>query len=175
MKIYHKIIKESLKIVILTSILGSIGGVAAATIHEKLILFLPLLIIMPAINNMIGSFGTIISSRFTTMLFTGKIGKDWSNSIEFIELYKNIVVSAFIITVYLVIAANVLGHLYGFDFDLFVMLKLLVILMLFTSVIGGLMIFKKGEDPDNFLIPVNTALGDLGSLIIFTTLIIVLF
>ncbi|MEK6923176.1 MAG: magnesium transporter [Nanoarchaeota archaeon] len=185
MKIYHKIIKESLKIVILTSILGSIGGIAAASIHEKLILFLPLLIILPAINDMVGDFGIIMSSRFTTMLFTGKIDKNWSDSIEFAKLYKNIVIIAIIMAVYAAIASNIIGHFYGFDLDLFVMLKitlisiisvsLLVILMLFTSVIGGLMIFKKGEDPDNFLIPVNTALGDFGSLVIFTILIIILF
>jgi len=185
MKVYNKILKESLKIVIIASILGSIGGIAAASVYEKIVLILPLLILLPALTNMIGSFGSIISSHFTTELFTGKVDENWQESKAFSKLYRNIAVIAVLISIYVAVAANIISYFYGFSFDVILLIKiifiallavsLLLVLMLFVSVFGGLMIFKKNEDPNNFLIPINTALGDLGGLVIFAILVSILF
>ena len=73
------IIKESFRIIIFAAILSSLGGIGLELINEKLIAILPLLIIFPALNNMIGNFGTIISANFTTLLFTNQLRARWKS------------------------------------------------------------------------------------------------
>ncbi len=36
-------------------------------------------------------------------------------------------------------------------------------------------VYKNGEDPNNFLIPISTAVADLGSMVIFTLLVMWMF
>ena len=67
MKFFWKIMKESIKILILASLISSLGGIGLESVNVKLIALLPLLILLPAMNDMIGDFGAIISSRISTM------------------------------------------------------------------------------------------------------------
>jgi len=75
MKLERRILKESFGILILASILSSIGGIGLETVQEKIFLILPLLILLPALNGMVGNFGIIFSSRYTTLLYQKKLGK----------------------------------------------------------------------------------------------------
>ena len=62
------IIKESLKVLLLASILSAFGGFALESVKHAFIAILPLVVLLPALNGMIGGYGTIFSSRFSTLL-----------------------------------------------------------------------------------------------------------
>jgi cation transporter-like permease len=51
----------------------------------------------------------------------------------------------------------------------------LVSIICLISIMWGLYIFHKNEDPNNFLIPLTTAVADLGSMLIFGAMIVAMF
>lgn len=180
-----KIIRESLKILLLTSIISSTGGVSLESIRSQLVVIPPVLIVLPALNDMIGDFGTIVASRFTTALFAGQIRGRWWH-LHFLHRLLSIVsLVAVVSAVYIASLAILVSILSGFPvtFDVMVRLTyitlistvLLVLLIFNLSVVGGLWIYKKGEDPNNFLIPITTSVADLGSLIVFAYLVTIFF
>ncbi len=178
MKLIIKIIKESIKVLILASILSSFGGVGLESLNQKLVTILPFLILFPALNNLVGNFGIIFSSRFTTLLYLGKVKKNIFKSIEMRRLISSIFIIALICTIYISILANVLAFLRGFPFNLDVFLKILfssvlmaVVLctiLIFISIIVGFHLLKKKKDPDNFLTPITTAIADLGCMLMIS-------
>jgi mgtE-like transporter len=185
MTLTFKIIKESLKILILASILSSIGGVSLQAIEKKLFLILPLLILLPGLNNMIGSFGTIMSSKFTTLLYLGKLNERWWKSKELMSTIWIIIITALISAIYIGLLSNLIAFWRGFSItpDLVVKVMfisllatvLLVSLIICISIIAGFRVYKKNKDPDNFLIPITTSIADLGSMLIFSGLVYLLF
>jgi len=175
MKLVLKIIRESIKILILASILSSIGGIGLESIHNKLITLLPFLILFPALNSLVGNFGIIFSSRLTTLLYLGKIKKNIFKSPEMRRLIGSILVIAIICTTYIAILANFLAFLRGFSFNLSMFLRILIIsilasislsiLIIFISTTVGFYLLKKNKDPDNFLTPITTSIADLGCML----------
>ena len=194
----HLIIRESLKILILASILSSIGGFGLQSIQSKLFTILPLIILLPALNDMIGDFGVIVSSKFTTMLYLGKIrgasGGNrsktyftpvWLKNENLHKLFFTILCIAIISSVYMSVLSLAISYLKGFQITLELILKimqislisviLLVSLIFSISISFGLWIYRKKEDPNNFLIPIATSIGDLGSMALFSLLVFLLF
>jgi mgtE-like transporter len=179
------IVNESLKVLILASILSSIGGIRLENIRSQIIAIVPLLILLPALNDMIGDFGSIVSSKFTTLLFLRKVPTKWWNSRLVHELIFTILVVALISSVYVSFLSCFIATARGFAFDIIVMTKVLLISVLATlalvsiicliSIMWGLYIFHKNEDPNNFLIPLTTAVADLGSMLIFGAMIVAMF
>lgn len=178
------IIRESIKVLILASIISSVGGVRIHSIQDSLLAIIPLLILLPALNNMIGSFGAIVSSKFTVLLYAGKADRLWKSS-EVHTLFTTIMIIALISSVFLGILGYGLAILRGFAFDAAIFLKVLWIAMIsslilvaiifFVSAITGLYIYSKQEDPSNFLIPIATSFSDLGSMVLFSVLVAVMF
>jgi len=184
--IAHLIIKESVYILILASIMSSMGGIGLQSIQTSIITILPLLVMLPALTDMIGDFGTIVSSRFATMLYLGQVGrKNWWHSRYMHKLFGIVVGVALIAAIYLGTVATWIAVARGFAVDAVLFMKIIEIaiaatvmligLMFFLSVVGGFYIFSKKEDPNNFLIPITTSVADLGSLIVFSTLVTLLF
>jgi len=179
------IIKESLKILILASILSSIGGIALHGAQDKIISVLPLLILLPALNDMIGDFGTIISAKFTTMCYTGKIKENPFKSKYIKDLFLTVITVAFLAALYIGIIAYFMAYSKGFPytFGLFfrvvgvaVLSTIIIVSFIFVvSVILGIRICSKGEDPSNFLIPLTTSLADLGNLAFLSIMAVLLF
>jgi cation transporter-like permease len=177
----HVIVKESLKILMLASIISSIGGIGLESITSKLLLITPLLILMPALNDMVGDFGCIVSSKFTTMLYLGKVHRKWWRSRHLHTLFFVILVTSFITSVFIGVAASVIAYWSGFGLTLDIFLKILSIAVLsnfilvavifVVSIVGGLIIYGKKEDPNNFLIPITTSFADLLNLAIFAILV----
>lgn len=175
------IIKESLKILILASLISSLGGASIQSVQESIALMMPLLIMLPALANMIGSFGTIISSKFTTMLFLGRVRGNWQKSRDLQELIATMSGVALIAAVYTGVLSYAAAMLKGFEFSALLFVKiigvsvmatfLLVAIIFALSIAGGLWVFRKGEDPNNFLIPMTTSVADVGSLFLLTVLI----
>jgi cation transporter-like permease len=178
--------KESLKILVLTSILSSIGGFSLQMIQLKLIVIVPLLILIPALNEIIGGFGTIISSKFTSLLYMGKISSSkWWRGKDIQHMFITIIPIAFISSLYIGILSSGIAYLKGFKLSLNIIFKIIQISIISTlvlvsvifviSIVGGLYIYKKNQDPDNFLIPITTSVADLGSMLIFSVFIMIFF
>ncbi len=181
------IMKESIKILIMTAMISSIGGVSLENMREKFAVLLPLFIMIPALNDMIGDFGTIVSSKFTAMLYTGKINlkKRLLESGELRKLAKIIFSIAFLSSVYLGVVSYAFAYYRGFPFDAGILAKIVAIAVLCAmilvsvifavSVVAGIYIYRKKEDPNNFLVPIATSVADLTSMLLFSALVLWLF
>ncbi len=180
------ILKESFKIVLLTALISSLGGFALEQMKMVLISMIPFIILLPALNDMVGDYGTIVSSRFSTMLHKGSIKKKWWKEAEVQELFIQIMLIAGITAVLSAGIAVGIASLAKFRLiePLFVAkiflitiidVLLVVALLFFISIFAGLYFFKKKEDPNNFLIPITTSVADFGNMVILTGLILLFF
>ena len=186
MRLFWKIITESVWILLFASLLSSIGGFGVEGIKQGIIALLPLLILMPALNDMTGDYGIIITSRFTTMLFEGKIKpKNWWKSHLLHRLLGEVVIIGMFSAIYIAVLASIIAGFKGFPMAWLLFEKVLlistattislIILQFFVCVLGGFYVYKHKHDPDNYLIPLSTGIADLGSMFILTVLIRVLF
>lgn len=184
--IIYKIIRESLLILMITSILSTLGGIGLESVQEKLFVYIPFLVAIPALNDMIGDFGGIVSSKFTTLLYLGKVKEEyWWRSEELRSLFRKIFVSSVFSSLYLCILATIISLTKGFHpkplfFLKFVFLFLVITLILISiilaiSILGGFYTYKKNKDPDNFLIPITTSVADLSTMLIFALIIHLVF
>jgi len=186
MRLVWRIITESIGILVLTSLLSSVGGFGIEGIKASIIALLPLLILMPALNDMTGDYGIIIASRFTTMLFEGKIKpKAWWRSHHIHRLLGEVFIIAVFSAIYITVLASVIAWFRGFpmSWNLFVRIlliavtttMLLVAVLFMVCVLGGFYVYRRKHDPDNYLIPLATGIADLGSMFILAFLVRVLF
>ena len=174
------IIKESIKILLLTSIISSFGGLALEHIKTAFLSMVPLLILLPTLNDMIGDYGTIISSKFSTMLHEGKIHKNIFRNKEVRYLFHQIMLIAVITSIFSYFLALVISYFMSYNLDYSIAIKifllvmldvvLLIIILFFIALAAGLYFYKKNEDPNNFLIPITTSIADLGNMILLTVL-----
>lgn len=181
----HVIIKESIKILLLASAISSVGGFALQTIEQKITSIIPLLILLPALNDMIGDFGTVVSSKFTKLIYLDQIkGSVWRSK-EVHGLFMKVISIALASSVYIGAVSYAIAYLRGFAFSLTLLLKILelsivatiiiVSVIFFISIGFGAYICSKREDPNNFLIPISTSIADLGSIAIYSAMIILFF
>lgn len=180
------IIKESWKVLILASILSSIGGLGLRYVEQNIVSILPLLIVIPALNDLVGDFGTITASKFTNMLFFRAVDKRWWRSKQLRYLLLTLFTTSVASAVFIGVMSSLIPHIYqGTLLNIPLMIKVLAItlvtsvslfgIVFIISVAGGLYFYKRGEDPNNFLIPITTSVADLGSLLIFSALVYTMF
>jgi len=179
------ILKESLKILVFASLISSLGGLALEHIKNIFISIVPLVILLPVLNDMIGDYGIIASSRFSTLLYTGKIrGKIFKNE-ELRKLFFQILFVAMITAIISSTVSLILSYISGFGLNYNIAGKIFLISIIDVIVIvsflfliaikAGLYVYKKGEDPDNFLIPITTSIADFANMFILTILVMLFF
>src|SRR3989338_6869696 len=93
------IVRESIKILVFASIISSFGGLALEQIKAVFISIMPLIILVPALNDMIGDYGIIVSSRFSSMLHEKGIKRVWWMDSELRRLFAQIIVIALLTAV----------------------------------------------------------------------------
>lgn len=177
----NDIIKNSLKVLILGSVLSSFGGLSLEIVKTKLAVSLPLLFILPSLTDMIGDAGTIVVSKITTYLYMGKLKSSNLLPKFIVNLFLILTVVFSFSAVYVSVLALLISYLYGFTFNSIFVGKMIFIVLLttisilliifFISLVGGVYAFNKNIDPDDLLIPLTTSIADLGSLILFSLLI----
>ncbi|MEM3074423.1 MAG: magnesium transporter [Candidatus Pacearchaeota archaeon] len=179
------IISESVKVLLLTSLISSLGGFSLEYIKESFIPLMPLIVLLPVLNGMIGNYGAIISSRFSTIIHkNGSLSGGFKNN-ELKVLYLQIKVISLIIVVFASLLSFVISYLVFGEFNFFIMGKIFIIacmdililinVLFFISVYFGIYFYNKGEDPDNFLIPITTSIADFGNMVFLSLLIILFF
>ena len=179
------IIRESIKILLFSAIISSFGGLAVEQIKALFISIIPLLILLPTLNDLIGDYGTIIASRFSTMLHEGKIKEKWWINAELKKLYVQILIIALITSISSAAVALLISHVSHYTissalaFKIFLAVILDVVLLIsilfVISVLAGLYFFRKKEDPNNFLIPIITSVADFGNMLLLSAIVIALF
>lgn len=179
------IIKESLRILLLASVISSLGGLTLNSVETLFLSILPLVILLPALNDVIGSYATIISSRFSEMLYEGTVEKKWWKTFELKKLLVQILILAVIAAI--ISSAVSLGITYlslgelslnlSLKIFLLVVIDILVLtnILFFVAIFAGLYFYKKKEDPNNFLIPITTSVADFSNMLVLTVLILILF
>jgi len=179
------IIKESLSVLLFASVLSAFGGLMLENIKQLFISIAPLVILMPTLNGMIGSYGTVVSSRFSTLLHEGKV-RDKILTPELKKLFIQVLIIAIFISLISIVFSGLISRFTSnFQFNFIIYLKLLliilvdvivlVLLIFLISIFGGLHFFKNKEDPNNFLIPLTTSIADCGNMIILAVLVFLLF
>lgn len=179
------IIKESIKILLLASVISSFGGLALEQIRIILISIFPLIILLPALNDMIGDYGIIISSKFSTMLYEGKIKRKLFASQELRKLFMQMLIISVITTAFSSLIALIISKFSDYSINAAIAFKvffiamvdviLLVSILFLTAISAGLYLYKRREDPNNFLIPIATSISDFGNMILLSILILLLF
>ncbi|MEX0920880.1 MAG: magnesium transporter [Candidatus Pacearchaeota archaeon] len=179
------IIKESLRILILASVISSLGGLALNKIEVLFLSIFPLVLLLPALNNMVGNYATVVSSRFSEMLYEGNVKDKWWKTPELRKLFFQIVFIAGIAAVLSSAIAILITYFSSEGISLIVALKVFLIVLVdmivltnilfLVAVLSGIHFYKKNEDPNNFLIPITTGVADFTNMIVLTLLIVLLF
>ena len=179
------IIRESVGVLIFCAIVSSAGGLALENIKTLFVTLIPLIILLPTLNDMIGDYGCIVSARFSTMLHEGQVKRKWWVDADIIKLFTQVFIVAMITTLISSTVAIIISFFSHYAITPLTVLKIfaialidvaiLVVVLFFTSVLGGLYFFKKKEDPNNFLMPIMTSIADFGNMIIIALLVILLF
>jgi mgtE-like transporter len=180
MRIVVKILRESMLVLVVASLLSTIGGIGFEALKEKFYLLPIILIALPALNDMIGDLGIILSSKFTTTIYLQKKQKRQRKKVstrrEIREIIMVVLFVAFVMAIYLFFLSTTLAILTKKHVDLpsaFKTLPLFIVsalfIVFFLSLILttlGFFVYKKGYDPNNILVPLATALADAFNLLL---------
>ena len=179
------IIKESIKILLFASIISSLGGFALEQVKAIFIAIVPLLVLMPVLNGMIGNYGIVVSSKFSTMLHENKVKKKWWEIRELKKLALQIFLISLLTTVLSTSIALLASPFLGYSLTKITISKiflisildvvLLVSILFLVAIFAGIYFYKKGEDPSNFLIPITTSIADFGNMLLLSLLVILFF
>ena len=168
MQYFKRIIIESILIVIISSSIGIFTG-SVLTANLKILYGFPIItVILPALNSLTGDISTVLVSRLTTHLYIGiippKLQKTNRLIQDFLELLATILLSlvALIFLGYgfvLILGVAIINPLL-IIFAVSLTTLLLFIIMFIFLFVSSIFLFKKGKDPNNFLIPFTTSLAD---------------
>ncbi|MHA2390465.1 MAG: magnesium transporter [Promethearchaeota archaeon] len=168
MNYFKKIFKESIIVVIISSLMGLISG-SVLSINEDMLYAIPiLLLILPALNSLIGDISTVLVSRLTTHLYIGTLSPNIRPAKRLSEDFFGLFITLLLSLVFLVILGFTIGLLSGvnivnpFMIILIICLTVIIIFlaMFILSFVSSIFLFKRGMDPNNFLIPLITSLAD---------------
>jgi len=179
------ILNESIKVLLFSSLLSLAGGLALERTKDLFITIIPMIILFPTLNGMIGNYGIIVASRFTTLLHTGKVKGKWYKDASLKKLLFQVLIISTATGIISAIMALGISSYQGFMVTLMVIAKVIVIsfvdvlllvsLLFIIAIYGGYYYFKRNEDPDNFLIPLCTAIADFGNMSILAILVALFF
>lgn len=183
--IAYTILKESLFALIFAFILGTISGVTLQKIRSNFLLFIPFIILLPSMNDMIGDYSMIMVSRLSTLVFTKNGKKNLWTSKEVRKIIETIISVAIFSATYIGILASIIAYFKGFMLTLGSALKVVEVSLLTTllmlslvitiSAFGVFYVYSKKEDPNNLVMPLMTPIADLGTILIFSLVVSLIF
>lgn len=132
-----------------------------------------LAVMVPTMVGMGGNLGSILSSRLTTRFHLGMTGIDLRDRVLWANVAAILGLAATIFTA-LAIGAWILGLVFGFPLGLWPLLTISLISGMAVAVIAIVFSFaatyasyKLGIDPDDTTIPIVTNVVDVGGMLIF--------
>ncbi len=178
MDYFKKIFKESIIIVMISSFMGLFSGTLLSA-NEEVIYAIPIfIIVLPALNSLIGDISTVLISRLTTHLYIGLIPPKIQSSERLKEDFFGLLITILLSLCFLLTLGYGVVFFSGKEIInplLIIMIIILTIMILFFIMftvlfISAIFIFKRGQDPNNLLIPAVTSAADF-----LTPLLLIIF
>ena len=152
----------------LSSLMGLISGTLLSSNKELLSTIPIMLLIIPALNSLIGDISTVLVSRLTTHLYIGTLPPKIQKSDRLKQDFYGLIITLLLSLGALLILGYLVGVLTGVRivnplFMIFIIIftiLLIFFIMFITLFFGAIFLFKRGKDPNNFLIPFVTSLAD---------------
>ena len=154
-------IKEFLLTLMFVTIIVNITGSLLNRIRGTDIFF-----VYPAIIATIGGVGSIIGSTATTKLALGLIKPSFSSLKEHLnEIFGAWFASILMFIIYAILSTFIsgskkLGELFFFTSQLLMTNFFAVVIMIFVAYAIAIYTFRRGWNPDNFVIPIESSLAD---------------
>ncbi|MFW9952637.1 MAG: magnesium transporter, partial [Candidatus Thorarchaeota archaeon] len=175
---FKKIVKESIIVVIISSVMGLFSGTVLSNNEIILSSFPIILLVLPSLNSLIGDMSTVLVSRLTSHLYIGTIPAKIQFSDRLKQDFYGLLITILLSLIALICLGYILGSVTGIEIVnplLIISIISITILILFGFMfvflfMGSILIFRKGKDPNNFLIPMITSLADF-----LTPLLIIIF
>jgi len=148
--------------------MGLFSGTLLSNNKEILYTFPIILLVLPSLNSLIGDISTVLISRLTSHLYLGTL----SPKIQVSDRLKQDLYGLLMTILLSLVALISLGYLLGSATGIQIVNPLLIISIIIITIlilfglmfvllfISSIFIFKKGKDPNNFLIPMVTSLAD---------------
>ena len=178
---FMKMIKESLPTMLLVAFMVNITGTVLKGISNLANTNRQVYTVYPAAIDMMGDVGLVVGSAATTKLALGVLAPSLSS----IKNHAKNIFSAWTASLMLFVALGILSLALNGVFSLQAVSSLLLILLI-TNVIAfsgitivtyaiSILTFKRGLDPDNFVIPVGSSLADaITTIALFATLLLII-
>jgi mgtE-like transporter len=162
---FAKTIKESFLTIALVALIVNVTGSFLARITEVVGSRPEIYIVYPALIDTIGSVGSIVGSTATTKLVLGTLKSSFSSIKQHLnEIGGAWAASLVMFTLYSVISWVTQGmsvlKLLRFTALLFATNILAALSMVIIAYAVGILTYRKGWDPDNFVIPIESSLAD---------------
>jgi mgtE-like transporter len=164
---FKKTLTEGLLIVFLSSIFGTINGLLLASFRRDIEKHPSLLILYPALMNTLGNIGSIIGSIETTKMALGHVTSFGTVLKDTIRDLFSVEAAALLIHLLFGLATMVVGRLTLIAVDPFFVIKVALLSNAFSflvisvfALIIATQTFKRGLDPDTFVIPLTTSVSD---------------
>jgi mgtE-like transporter len=163
---FIKTIKETLSTLLIISVIVNVTGTILKEISEVIGRRKEVYTVYPALIDTVGDVGSVVGSTATTKLVLGLIGPTFSSIRKHVPRILATWAASFIMFItYAFLSLLVQGSSLSHDF-----LSLIWILVI-TNIIAvfgiavisftiAIMTFRKGLDPDNFVIPIESSLAD---------------
>jgi mgtE-like transporter len=147
-------------------------GLLSGTIlsfNEKILYAFPIiLLILPALNSLIGDISTVLVSRLTTHLYIGLIPPKIQKSHRLKEDFLGLLFTTLMSIVILIFMGFLIGYSTGIkiinplliSFIIVITVLIIFSIMFLFLFISAIFLFKRGNDPNNFLIPFVTSFVD---------------
>jgi len=163
---YAKTIKESFLTLITVSIIVNITGSLLSEINQLVGRRPEVYTVYPALIDTVGDVGSIVGSTTTTKLALGTIGSSFTSiKNHFNEIGATWIASLVMFTLYSVIAMfpwyiRPHGKFMMFTFMLYTTNVMAVLPMVILAYLAAILTYRRGWDPDNFVIPIESTIAD---------------
>ncbi|MFD1513415.1 magnesium transporter [Halomarina rubra] len=183
--VWRTIVRESLLVLILASLVSSVGGLALEEFKTVLFALTPFVVLFPALNDMLGDLGIVISGRYSELLYRRDEMPPWWRDSALRRLFVQVLAAALVMVVVAVGGALSITTLGGtapsgttigkIVLVVFLDVLFLVCVVFAVALLTGTIVYRRGEDPNNVLIPVTTAVADVLNIVVLVGLISVAF
>jgi mgtE-like transporter len=178
---FIKTLKESMVTVLCVSLLVNITGTVLLGISKFISERVEIYTIYTALIGMIGNVGSVVGSTATTKLALGLLAPSFSSMRNHAKSIFSAWGASIIMFVILAVLSLSIHNLFSFSsvsslFSIVLIANILAVaaIVILTYSIS-ILTFKRGLDPDNFVIPVESSLADsVTSLALFAALLLII-
>jgi mgtE-like transporter len=161
------ILKENLPMILVAVVISSMAGIGLASIRESLYVIPYLIIVVPALNDMVGDFSCILTSRLSTAF-----------KMSYHKMIGKIIKEVFLVAIFSSLYLGFIG--WTLDQSISIVQALTIVFLSAISLITVLAVvtyfltvffLERNHDPDNLIIPVATSIADVLSVFVFAFMV----